>query len=865
MNPSSIPEQLRERDQWLLFDRDADTPRRPHWDGDFTISWSDPDAWHPFEEALAKSQSVESWGVGYVTAANNDAHPLGVMCVIDLDGCATPDDSPKEWLPSLEPFADRDAYLEWSASHEEPGDSGIHIPVAGTPPDWWRDVQLDGGDHEGVDVLANKFCVFTGDEMDGISGGEIPAWDQWVDEWLADAYEALTGETAPPRKGSTGTFMDHDKSGSYDGDSEWLDEETVVEALDQISPNCGYAKWRNIGFGLTDYFDQRTAKQLFDDWSRGGSKYDREAEKLIEDIASRGSGGVTIGTVIYHAKEAGWSPSFGGDDYKGTPSPRELVARHSDEYDHVSEVPEDIFATDRGVDSAELAEDSPGDSDAYQKDAERHGDDATAQATDGGAAADTPTAGGPQTDFSGPAWEHIRGMFAAAENADERQTPRFEAAMKLHDEDEFVTLRENDQLYVYKPELGIYNDDGEGYVRSQLTTGLKEQYRSHAMREGLDHIRGRTMAHQDDLGGPEGMIAARNCVIDLYEQTSRDHSPDYRFLSRLGCDFDPSARAPRWHEFLGDVVPSEKDRQKVQEFAGYTLHHWGLPHHKALFLVGPTASGKSTFLDAINAMLGEGTVTSLTPQQLTTERFSGAELFGKWGNIRNDIPAATVKNTGMFKEIIGGDPIKAERKRKDPFHFEPKAKHLYSANELPSTDTDDEAFYRRILLVPFPETVPKAERDRTLDDTFQGEELSGILNWALEGLQRLLANDAFTGDRSPGQTQDTWQKWADSVSRFESVALTSGVEPIPKSEVYAAYLEFCRQEGMPSDTQHSMTRVLKQEGLTDGRAHIEGDRHRVFENVELTSRGRQLLEDAQARTRDKPSESSAPTGLSGWD
>jgi putative DNA primase/helicase len=863
MNPDAIPEQLRERDQWLLFDRDADTPRRPHWDGNFSVSWSDPDEWHSFGEALAKAQQTDSWGVGYVTAAKNDDHPMGVMSVLDIDGGATPDDKPKDWVPSLQPFIDRGCYIEWSASHDEPGDSGLHIPIAGTPPEWWRDIQFEDGDHEGIDVLSNKFCVFTGDRLGG-QDGEIPAWGEWTDEWLADAYEAITGETAPPRE-SGGTFMDADKAGSYEPDDEWLDEETVAEALDAISPNCGYAKWRNIGFGLADHFDAGTAERLFKNWSRSSSKYDRKAEQLIEDIASRGSGGVTIGTVVHHAKQAGWEPSFGGEEYEGTPSARELVARHSDEYDDVSEVPEDIFATDRGIDDAELAKDSFGDPDAYENDVERHGGGETAQATDGGTAADTPTGGGPQPDHSGPAWEDIRGMFQAAENADERQTPRFEAAMKLHDEDEFVTLRENDQLYVYKPELGIYNDDGEGYVRSQLTTGLKEQYRSHAMREGLDHIRGRTMAHQDDLGGPEGMIAARNCVIDLYEETSRDHSAEYRFLSRLGCEFDPGARAPRWHKFLGEVVPSETERQKLQEFAGYTLHHWGLPHHKALFLVGPTASGKSTFLDAINAMLGEGTVTSLTPQQLTTERFSGAELFGKWANIRNDIPAATVENTGMFKEIIGGDPIKAERKRKDPFHFEPKAKHLYSANELPSTDTDDEAFYRRILLVPFPETVPKAERDKTLDDTFQGEELSGILNWALEGLQRLLANGGFTGDRSPGQTQDTWQKWADSVSRFESAALTSGGEPIPKSEVYAAYLEFCRQEGIPSDTQHSMTRGLKQEGLTDGRAYIDGDRHRVFENVKLTSRGRQLLEDAQSRGRDNPSESSDPTGLSGWD
>jgi putative DNA primase/helicase len=356
-------------------------------------------------------------------------------------------------------------------------------------------------------------------------------------------------------------------------------------------------------------------------------------------------------------------------------------------------------------------------------------------------------------------------------------------------------------------------------------------------------------------------------VIDLNEQTSRDHSPEYRFLSRLGCEFDPNETAPRFKAFLNEVVPSDTERAKLQEYAGYTLMHWGLPYHKALFLVGPTASGKSTFLDTINAMLGEGTVSSLTPQQLTGERFAGAELYGKWANIRNDIPAATVKNTGAFKEIIGGDNIKAERKRKDPFMFEPSAKHLYAANELPATETDDEAFYRRILLVPFPETIPQAERDKHLDDKLQ-DELPGVLNWAIEGLQRLLGNGGFTGDRSPGRTQDTWQKWSDSVSRFKDAAIDEGGdEEIAKDKLYAAYLEYCRQEGIPSDTQHSMTRGLKQEGLADGRAYVDGDRKRVFHNIGLTGRGTELLDDAQG---DGDSDGSTADqrrdrGLSDWD
>jgi len=834
-NLDEIPDALRDRDQWLHWDSDNDTPRRPHKQSDFTVSWSNPDEWLGFQEAASDALQKDSWGIGYVTAANNSDHPMGMVSVIDLDDAANDDDELADWVPSLQPFFDRGCYLEWSPSHSESGPSGIHIPVLGTDiPEWWSDSHLNSG-HAGADLLANKFCTVTGDRLSA-AGDELPTWDGWLVNWLAELHENLTGEN-PLNSGSNQQRSARSRS---QHDEEWLDEDTVEDALDHIDPNCSYSQWRDVGFALGDHFDDHTAETLFDQWSRGSPKYDDDAQKLIEDITSRDGSGVTIGTVVHLAQEGGWEPNPPSSENR-TRTPRELVAEHSDEYDSVDEVPDDLFAYD-----AEEQEPT---------------------ATDGGAKAQESSQ---QQETDSPSiktdWRDILLALRAAEDADERKQPRFEAAMKLHKDHEFRTLAENDQLYVYDEATGIYDDDGEAVVRSEMTQGLKDEYSAHGMSEAKDHIRGRTLVSEDEMGGPEGLIAAENCVIDLEEQTSRDHSPEYHFLSRLGCEFNPEATAPRFTAFLQEVVPSETERAKLQEYAGYTLMHWSLPYHKALFLVGPTASGKSTFLDTINAMLGESTVSSLTPQQLTGERFSGAELFGKWANIRNDIPAATVENTGAFKEVIGGDPMKAERKRKDPFMFEPTAKHLYAANELPATETDDEAFYRRILLVPFPETIPEAERDKHLDDKLQ-DELPGVLNWAIEGLQRLLANGGFTGDRSPGRTQDTWQKWSDSVSRFKDAAIDEGgSDAIAKSKLYAAYLEFCRQEGIPSDTQHSLTRGLKQEGLTDGKEYIDGEQVRAFTSVSLTGRGQELLDDAHADSAtDKESGQRRDSALSGWD
>jgi len=217
MSYENIPEELKQRDQWLLWDSSADTPRQPHWRGDFRgISWSDPSDWHSFEEAVEAANERESWGVGYVMAYNNDDHARGLYGCIDIDGAnrKVGEEKLKEWVPALDGFIDDDAYIEFSPSGE-----GLHIPFVGhDAPDWWADCQID--DHEGVDVLLNKFCTFTGDTV-SVSGDTVT--DSDPAPWLFKAYEAIRGEkpNIRPSKEAERRERGRDGSGGYDGD-EWL-------------------------------------------------------------------------------------------------------------------------------------------------------------------------------------------------------------------------------------------------------------------------------------------------------------------------------------------------------------------------------------------------------------------------------------------------------------------------------------------------------------------------------------------------------------------------------------------------------------------------------------------------------------------
>jgi len=814
VEPEPIPQELTDRDQWLLWDSSHDTPRQPHWKGDFRISWSDPDDWHSFPEAVAAAQQRGSWGIGYVMALDNDDHARGLYGCLDLDGCLASRDSPKDWLPSLDVFVEDGAYIERS-----PSGDGLHIPLVGQDaPDWWRDSHFSEDEHEGVEYLTNKFVTFTGDQLgdqhDGVSDVEPTTF-------LYHAYEQLNGEA--PR--------DPDVDPAESGRQDSFTESQVEEALSHVDSNCAYPEWRDVAFAVHDWDSGATGKALVEQWSRGPG-WDDESQELIDKIwdgADSPSGSkITVATLAHKAMGNGWEPSF-SSEYEGTPTAKELVARYNDEFESAADVP-DIF--DRATDGGDtVAGPASGDTDRPVP------PDEPVALGDDGQDEDPAPAG----DVDG--WEAIYQAYVAAEDADERLPARYEATEQLTTESHWRTLVENDQLWRYDAGAGIYRPDGEAKARERLVNQLKEQYKAHEQSEICDQIRGRSLIREAEFGGPDGYIATENCVLEIGRDriTQHEHSPAYEFVGRCQTPYDPDADCPRFKSFLRESVEQEAEVETLQEYAGYALMHWRLPHHKALFLVGPTASGKSTFLDAIRAMLGEDATASLTPQQMTSERFGGAELYGKMANIRNDIPASMIEDTGQFKEITAGDPIKAEEKYQDPFMFEPTAKHMFSANELPDAQTDDEAFYRRILLLAFPQTVPRGERDPKLDAKL-ATELPGILNWCLDGLQRLLRQGRFTMDRTPAETQRTWEKWGNSVSRFEQACLADGNESIPKSEIHQAYIAFCEDEGIPTETQHKMTRELKLEGYQDGQARVNGRKTRVFMNIEWTGRGQQYLD-----------------------
>lgn len=232
-----------------------------------------------------------------------------------------------------------------------------------------------------------------------------------------------------------------------------------------------------------------------------------------------------------------------------------------------------------------------------------------ASATDGGAAGDDETNTDTDTDSRRDPLTPSEVMAAAGLGEDDHisdLTDRQKAywvydVIDRSDDEHLLAAQPDGTLYRY--DGGLWTDDGEQRLRELASKALGSEYSQNVLRELKEQVRARTTIQRDDMGAPAGTIATENGLLDLESRELRELRPDDRALFRLGAEFDPDADCPRFREFIGDVLRPE-DIEPLQEYAGYCLHHWGQPYKRAILLLGPQDSGKSTFLHIIKAILG---------------------------------------------------------------------------------------------------------------------------------------------------------------------------------------------------------------------------------------------------------------------
>ncbi len=293
-----------------------------------------------------------------------------------------------------------------------------------------------------------------------------------------------------------------------------------------------------------------------------------------------------------------------------------------------------------------------------------------------------------------------------------------------------------DTLWVYRG--GVYRPGGEQTVKAEAHTLLGERRAEGHIQETLRYIE--VERYSDPPTANTNIINLQNGRFEWRTKNLSPHTPEIFEVVQLPFAYDQDATCPTFDGYCNTTFCDDEGKvhedviQLVEEQMG-DLSIPNTKYEKALMLLGAGENGKSVLIDTMTAFLGMENVSHVALQDLEENQFRVAELFGKLGNFFADLSAHSLKSSSMFKTLVTGDHITAERKFGQPFTFANYARLIFSCNEMPKSFDRTYAYYRRWIIIPFTRTFIKGKNaDDGLRDKLK-QELPGIFNRALNGLE----------------------------------------------------------------------------------------------------------------------------------
>ena len=216
---------------------------------------------------------------------------------------------------------------------------------------------------------------------------------------------------------------------------------------------------------------------------------------------------------------------------------------------------------------------------------------------------------------------------------------------------------------------------------------------------------------------------------------------------------------------------------------------------------GGGANGKSTFWNTIARVLGNysGKISAeaLTMNCKRNVKPEMAELKGKRLIIASELEEGTRLNTGMVKQLCSVDPIEAEKKYKDPFHFDPSHTLVLYTNHLPRVSANDDGTWRRLIVIPFNAKITGKSDIKNFGDYLYEHCGPAILSWIIKGAETAIMKGYKIPE--PKVVRDAVAKYRDEndwLGQFIEEHCEKDPSYVEKSgDLYQAYRNSCVQCG----------------------------------------------------------------------
>lgn len=371
-----------------------------------------------------------------------------------------------------------------------------------------------------------------------------------------------------------------------------------------------------------------------------------------------------------------------------------------------------------------------------------------------------------------------------------------------------ITIGEKDrEMFVYQN--GYYKPAENIVIFPEVQRILEQHVNKNAKLETFHKIADMTACDRDVFTTANtDLIPLKNGVYNFKTKELLLHDSKYRFTFQFPIIYDIKATCPKTEAFFDQILTPEQ-RQTFEEWLGYYFLR-SYMFKKAMIFVGEGDTGKTTLLEVITFLLGKENLSSISLQKMSSDKFSAAHLYGKHGNLVDELSARDITDTGTFKVATGGGSITGEYKFGNQFSFLNFSKFTFACNRIPdvNSDANDGAYFNRWIITRFENTITKKIPNFIATLTTE-EERSGLFNLAMKGLLRLLEQGRFTYNYTADETKNEMLRSGSSLAMFASDMLERCDEnEINKEDMYIAYTNYCKDKNISSQTKDMLGKKL---------------------------------------------------------
>lgn len=337
---------------------------------------------------------------------------------------------------------------------------------------------------------------------------------------------------------------------------------------------------------------------------------------------------------------------------------------------------------------------------------------------------------------------------------------------------------------------------------------------------------------QNDFDQNGMLLNCQNGTLDLRTYTFHSHRAEDMLTKISNAVYDPSACSFRFNKFLNEVMLNDGEKIRyLQKWCGLALTD--IVVESFLILYGPsTRNGKSTLIETLTYALGDYAM-SMQPETLALRKKDSRSPSSDIARLKgcrflscSEPPKSMLFDTALLKTLLGRDTITARFLNENEFSFTPHFTMFMNTNFLPLVGAGDDTLFSsgRINVLTFDRHFNLEEQDPRLKDALRSpENISGILNWMLEGLQRY-QNDpsGLNPPESVIKATEQYRSSNDKLQMFLDECCLKCDADSSAGDIHQEYVKWCDDNGLSAEGKRSFFLILKERGLLKPSATING-------------------------------------------